>query len=177
MHPHPTPTRLPRWGPRPGCVAPRSNSPGILGRRALPSGRLARLGATPDFRHGLLTAEAAENAEKHFPCVLRCESTATTKTRRATKHTKGKKVLFVFLCVLRALWSRQRVRVERARSQKKKHLLRALGGLCGFCLKTRTPAARIATAARGRAAISFDRGRRHSRSAILTIRSRDGKAR
>src|SRR5258705_8554068 len=37
-----------------GCVAPRSNTPGILGRRALPSGRLARLGATPDFRHGLL---------------------------------------------------------------------------------------------------------------------------
>jgi hypothetical protein len=26
----------------------------ILGRRALPAGRLARLGATPDFHHGLL---------------------------------------------------------------------------------------------------------------------------
>src|SRR5437899_3311279 len=38
-----------------GCVAPRSNTPGILGRRALPAGRLARLGATPDFHHGLLT--------------------------------------------------------------------------------------------------------------------------
>src|ERR687888_360863 len=37
-----------------GCVAPRSNTPGILGRRALPSRRLARLGATPDFHHGLL---------------------------------------------------------------------------------------------------------------------------
>src|SRR2546427_751288 len=37
-----------------GCVAPRSNTPGILGRRALPAGRLARLGATPDFHHGLL---------------------------------------------------------------------------------------------------------------------------
>src|SRR5712692_644734 len=36
-----------------GCVAPPSNTPGILGRRALPSGRLARLGATPDFHHGL----------------------------------------------------------------------------------------------------------------------------
>src|SRR2546425_7356231 len=36
-----------------GCVAPRSNTPGILGRRALPAGRLARLGATPDFHHGL----------------------------------------------------------------------------------------------------------------------------
>src|SRR3989442_5302875 len=68
MHPRSTPTRLPRWGPRAGCVAPRSNTPGIatpprktraagapvLGRRALPPGRLAGLGATPDFRHGLL---------------------------------------------------------------------------------------------------------------------------
>ena len=26
----------------------------MLGRRALPAGRLARLGATPDFHHGLL---------------------------------------------------------------------------------------------------------------------------
>jgi hypothetical protein len=30
--------------------------PGILTRRALPSGRIATLGATPDFRHGLLGA-------------------------------------------------------------------------------------------------------------------------
>src|SRR5712691_7468679 len=57
MHPRSTPTRLPRWDPA-GCVAPRSNTPGILGRRALPSGRLARLGATPDFHHGLLSREA-----------------------------------------------------------------------------------------------------------------------
>src|SRR2546426_8349918 len=35
-----------------GCVAPRSNTPSILGRRALPAGRLARLGATPDSRRG-----------------------------------------------------------------------------------------------------------------------------
>ena len=37
-----------------GCVAPPSNTPGILGRRALPARRLARLGATPHFHHGLL---------------------------------------------------------------------------------------------------------------------------
>jgi hypothetical protein len=37
-----------------GCVAPPSNTPGILGRRALPPGRLAGLGATPDVHHGLL---------------------------------------------------------------------------------------------------------------------------
>src|SRR5580658_10219573 len=37
-----------------GCVAPPSNVPDILGRHALPAGRLAVLGATPDFHHGLL---------------------------------------------------------------------------------------------------------------------------
>ena len=36
------------------CVAPPSNTGGILSRRALPARRLARLGATPDFHHGLL---------------------------------------------------------------------------------------------------------------------------
>ena len=35
------------------CVAPPSNIPDILGRRAWPAGRLARLGATPDFHDGL----------------------------------------------------------------------------------------------------------------------------
>src|SRR5712692_5252082 len=39
-------------------VAPPSNTPGILSRRALPAGRLARLGATPDFHRGLLAALA-----------------------------------------------------------------------------------------------------------------------
>src|SRR5882672_4292891 len=42
-----------------GCVAPRSNTPGILGRRALPAGRLARLGATPAFHHRLLREREA----------------------------------------------------------------------------------------------------------------------
>ena len=37
-----------------GCVAPPSNIPDILGLRDLPARRLARLGATPDFHHGLL---------------------------------------------------------------------------------------------------------------------------
>src|SRR5947207_9227059 len=41
-------------GPGAGGVASPSNTPGILSRRALPAGRLARLGATPDFHHGLL---------------------------------------------------------------------------------------------------------------------------
>ena len=65
-----------------GCVAPPSNTPNIIDRppsfaayargrelrrdlaealaeagRALPAGRLARLGATPDFRHGLLVQD------------------------------------------------------------------------------------------------------------------------
>src|SRR5881628_3022726 len=39
------------------CVAPPSNIPDILGRRALSVRRLAVLGATPEFHHGLLTAQ------------------------------------------------------------------------------------------------------------------------
>jgi hypothetical protein len=53
-----------------GGVAPPSNTAGILSRRAWPAagvpaartvrsgveGRLARLGATPDFHHGLLVS-------------------------------------------------------------------------------------------------------------------------
>ena len=35
-------------------VAPPSNTGGLLGHRALSARRLARLGATPDFHHGLL---------------------------------------------------------------------------------------------------------------------------
>jgi hypothetical protein len=38
-----------------GCVALPSNIPDILGHRAWPARRLARLGATPDFHHGLLS--------------------------------------------------------------------------------------------------------------------------
>ena len=37
-----------------GGVALPLNTPGIRGRRALPPRRLARLGATPAFHHGLL---------------------------------------------------------------------------------------------------------------------------
>ena len=40
----------------PGGVAPPSNTPGILRCRALPAGRLVRLGATRGFHHGLLVA-------------------------------------------------------------------------------------------------------------------------
>src|SRR5439155_14146611 len=39
------------------CVAPPSHIPDMLGRRALSSGRLAALGATPDFHRGLLAQE------------------------------------------------------------------------------------------------------------------------
>src|SRR6059036_3937793 len=46
-------------GPGASGVAPPSNTPGILSRRALPAGRLARLGATPDFHHGLLSGQTS----------------------------------------------------------------------------------------------------------------------
>jgi phosphate transport system substrate-binding protein len=41
------------------CVAPPSNIPDILGRHALSAGRLAALGATLEFHHGLLSAGLA----------------------------------------------------------------------------------------------------------------------
>src|SRR5213595_1830252 len=39
------------------CVAPPSHIPDMLGRRALSAGRLAALGATLDFHHGLLAEQ------------------------------------------------------------------------------------------------------------------------
>src|SRR5207237_5191533 len=42
-----------------GCVAPSSNIPHMLGRRALPAGRLAVLGATAELHHGLLAVRIA----------------------------------------------------------------------------------------------------------------------
>src|SRR5207247_11429342 len=47
-----------------GCVAPPLNTPGILGRRALPARRLARLGATPHFHHGLLSARRLAHVDE-----------------------------------------------------------------------------------------------------------------
>src|SRR4029077_21209338 len=44
-----------------GCVAPPSNIPDILSRRALPSGRLAVLGATMELHHGLLEPVLAQS--------------------------------------------------------------------------------------------------------------------
>jgi len=38
--------------------------PGILGCRALPARRLARLGATPDFHHGLLGSGSSRAASR-----------------------------------------------------------------------------------------------------------------
>src|SRR5437667_832600 len=62
--PAPTPTR---WetrvgGPGADCVAPPSHIPDMLGRRALSAGRLAALGATPDFHHGLLRSMGTSRA-------------------------------------------------------------------------------------------------------------------
>ena len=53
-----------------GGVAPRSNTPGILGRRALPAGRLAGLGATLDFHHGLLGGRIASARLSKLPLIV-----------------------------------------------------------------------------------------------------------
>ncbi|PYQ92087.1 MAG: hypothetical protein DMF97_21815, partial [Acidobacteria bacterium] len=64
------------------CVAPPSNIPDILGRRALSSGRLAALGATPDFHHGLLGLIAADTVR----------STADLVANEVTRLLSGAKV-------------------------------------------------------------------------------------
>ncbi len=48
------------------CVAPPSNIPDILGRRALSAGRLAALGATLEFHHGPLSGCRCRVAAEHF---------------------------------------------------------------------------------------------------------------
>ena len=53
-----SPTAFDRRCIPPGCVAPRSNTVGILPRRALSDGRITGLGATRDFHHGLLAIPA-----------------------------------------------------------------------------------------------------------------------
>ena len=47
-----------------GYVAPSSHIAHILGRRALPAGRLGTLGATPDFRQGLLGTALVADGRK-----------------------------------------------------------------------------------------------------------------
>src|SRR5206468_2246050 len=61
-----------------GCVAPPSNTGGILSRRALPAGRLARLGATPDFHHGLLASSRRGRSRRSRICAS-CFFGATTE--------------------------------------------------------------------------------------------------
>jgi ketosteroid isomerase-like protein len=52
------------------CVAPPSHIPDMLGRRALSSGRLAALVATPDFHHGLL-AQSGSGTEQELREAVR----------------------------------------------------------------------------------------------------------
>src|SRR5437762_10236789 len=81
-------------GPGACVVAPPSNTPGIatpprkpraagapvLGGRALPAGRLARLGATPDFHHGRLGRAFKERLtlNQHGSVLVRARSGAGT---------------------------------------------------------------------------------------------------
>src|SRR5436309_9239008 len=67
------------WGPWADCVAPPSNIPDILGRRALSAGRLAALGATPDFHHGLLGA-AVDQQPPTFTAANRTVAVYATVT-------------------------------------------------------------------------------------------------
>ena len=76
----------------PGGVAPRSNTGGILARRALPDGRIARLGATRHLHHGLLarggpaTAQSIHEAPANAPSIGRV---APTGRARPAAHVSG----------------------------------------------------------------------------------------
>ena len=48
----------------PGCVAPRSNTAGLLPRRALPNGRVIGLAATLDLHHELLAPRDARRSPR-----------------------------------------------------------------------------------------------------------------
>src|SRR5262245_53558405 len=72
-----------------GGVAPRSNTPGILGRRALPAGRLARLAATPDFHHGLV-AKLRQTAKYRGASERRIFATSCAAATAAAPKTDPK---------------------------------------------------------------------------------------
>src|ERR1700680_4281561 len=59
-----------------GCVALPSNIPDILGHHALPARRLAGLGATPDFHHGLLRSSTVWLGD-----IVRSPRSARLRTR------------------------------------------------------------------------------------------------
>ena len=72
-----------------GGVAPPSHPPGMLGRRALPAGRLARLGATPDVHHGLLDAHELRHALGRFDgwrAILRCGNVVNRRGPSRSHH-------------------------------------------------------------------------------------------
>src|SRR6266849_3708488 len=73
-----------------GCVAPPSNISDILGRRALPAGRLARLGATLDFHHGLLGSFAGR-ADETGPLRFAISFPAS----RSAQPLDGRVLLFI----------------------------------------------------------------------------------
>jgi hypothetical protein len=59
------------------CVAPPSNIPDILGRRALSSGRLAAVGATPGFHRGLLARRST--TRRCSTAAGRCRAAGTRR--------------------------------------------------------------------------------------------------
>ena len=75
----------------PGCVAHRSNTAGILPLPALPGGRIAGLGATLDFHHGLLahgSAQARQDDPIELRTVVGCLS-RTADSWTLTRATEG----------------------------------------------------------------------------------------
>src|SRR5213076_577028 len=84
------------WGPRADCVAPPSNIPDILGRHALSAGRLAALGATLDFHHGLLRLPDAAAQRRPTIAAAANLNFALTEIARQFERERGTRVDVVF---------------------------------------------------------------------------------
>jgi len=81
-----------------GCVATPQIFPiipDILGRRASPSRRLARLGATPDFHHGLL-APAAPIGQVNLPYHTDMDGASSTVHIRSFVETDLDAILAIY---------------------------------------------------------------------------------
>ena len=79
--------------PGSGCVAPRSNIPDILARRALPAGRISGLGAAPDFHHGLLATTSPDRLFRSAsgPCLCPASSAGARLAVRAKTPTAARR--------------------------------------------------------------------------------------
>src|SRR5580765_2066466 len=83
-----------------GGVASSSNTPGILGRRALPDGRLAALGASPPFMRWLLVGQVrcgTEPGAAEDPRLIRHERAELFERSSRSWNMRLLSLIFLYL--------------------------------------------------------------------------------